>query len=130
MGITFLNRSSRSLVIKNAYGDMISKTKRYNQSNELLEVIEEDHEEGLKDVSPDSANNTQKNSQIDSLIEEYELLMEIPFDSDRKRMSVIVKDNKTNKIQVLTKGADTNVLPICKINNVEKANVESILVLI
>lgn len=41
----------------------------------------------------------------------YDLILELPFDSNRKRMSVVVK-NKTSYI-LYTKGADSNML--CKI---------------
>lgn len=37
----------------------------------------------------------------------YELLVEMPFDSDRKRMSVLVRDMETGVIKLLSKGADT-----------------------
>merc|ERR1719245_120210 len=39
----------------------------------------------------------------------YELLNILDFDNDRKMMSVIIRDYKTNKIVCYTKGADTSV---------------------
>lgn len=42
----------------------------------------------------------------------WNLVVEIPFDSTRKRMSVIVK-NEDNKVFVMTKGADNIILPLC-----------------
>jgi phospholipid-transporting ATPase len=44
----------------------------------------------------------------------WELLVEIPFNSDRKRMSVIVKNSKSNQYILMTKGADTMMLPLIK----------------
>lgn len=123
MGITFVDRSSQSLKIKNSYGDIIDKTK-VNHSVELLQVIEEDHNEEGLDEANEIVNSGRSSN--DNIIEEYELLLEIPFDSDRKRMSTVLRNKKTRKIEIFTKGADTNVLPICKINNVEKSNIESI----
>jgi len=40
----------------------------------------------------------------------WEKLYELPFDSDRKRMSVIVKNKSSKKILLLTKGADNVML--------------------
>jgi len=42
-------------------------------------------------------------------VEEYEILKEFPFDSDRKRMTLIVKHR--GKYIVMTKGADSIMLP-------------------
>ena len=41
----------------------------------------------------------------------YKLLNVIEFTSARKRMSVVVKDEQTEKIMVLTKGADSIIIP-------------------
>jgi magnesium-transporting ATPase (P-type) len=41
--------------------------------------------------------------------EYWRILDVLEFTSDRKRMSVIVKDGKTGKIRVITKGADSKV---------------------
>jgi magnesium-transporting ATPase (P-type) len=44
-------------------------------------------------------------------IEEYEILAEFPFDSTRKRMSLIVKFE--DKYIVMCKGADSILIPRC-----------------
>lgn len=41
----------------------------------------------------------------------YELLDVLEFTSDRKRMSVVVKEGQTGKIFLLSKGADEAILP-------------------
>jgi magnesium-transporting ATPase (P-type) len=41
----------------------------------------------------------------------YELLHEFPFDSDRKRMSVILRKRNDKKIILLSKGADSVMFP-------------------
>jgi magnesium-transporting ATPase (P-type) len=48
--------------------------------------------------------------------EEYEPLVEFPFDSTRKRMSLLVKNNSMNKYYLMTKGADTIMMPRIKID--------------
>ncbi|TVU13805.1 hypothetical protein EJB05_37233, partial [Eragrostis curvula] len=41
----------------------------------------------------------------------YELLHVLEFTSDRKRMSVVVKEDQTGKIILLSKGADESIIP-------------------
>ncbi|KAF0293172.1 putative phospholipid-transporting ATPase VA [Amphibalanus amphitrite] len=43
---------------------------------------------------------------------EFEILNVLPFDSDRKRMSVILRHVATQQIILYTKGADSNMLPL------------------
>jgi magnesium-transporting ATPase (P-type) len=40
----------------------------------------------------------------------YEVLHEFPFDSNRKRMSVVVRKRNDKKIVMLSKGADSVML--------------------
>ena len=49
--------------------------------------------------------------QFQDSIETYKVLRTIEFTSDRKRMSVIVRNMKTNKIISFVKGADTALIP-------------------
>lgn len=42
---------------------------------------------------------------------EYEILQVLPFDSYRKRMSIILRHPHTNEITVYCKGADSSILP-------------------
>ncbi len=41
----------------------------------------------------------------------FEVLHEFPFDSDRKRMSVILRKRNDKKIFLLSKGADSVMFP-------------------
>lgn len=48
----------------------------------------------------------------DGAMEEWEVLAEIPFNSDRKRMSVVVKHPQSKKLILMTKGADSVMKPL------------------
>ena len=48
-------------------------------------------------------------------VEEYEILREFPFDSDRKRMTLIVKHN--GRYILMCKGADSIMLPRVNFNS-------------
>lgn len=43
----------------------------------------------------------------------YEMLHQVPFTSDRRMMSVVVRKADSEKVIVFTKGADSSVLPRC-----------------
>lgn len=59
----------------------------------------------------------------DGSIENYEILAEFPFDSTRKRMTLLVKFN--NKYLVLTKGADSIMIPRLNIDSLMLQKMES-----
>jgi len=44
---------------------------------------------------------------------QFSVVEELPFDSDRKRMSVIVKDNLNKKMSAYVKGAPELLIPLC-----------------
>ena len=48
-------------------------------------------------------------NELSGQVEEYEILQEFPFDSDRKRMTLIVKHK--GKYLLMCKGADSIMLP-------------------
>eukprot|EP00347_Sterkiella_histriomuscorum_P017586 403348770 len=50
-------------------------------------------------------------------IENYESIVEFPFDSTRKRMSLIVKHSETNKYYLMCKGADSIMIPRLKLDS-------------
>jgi P-type E1-E2 ATPase len=43
---------------------------------------------------------------------EWEYLAIIPFSSDRKRMSIVVREPKTNRLVIMSKGADSIMKPL------------------
>ena len=53
----------------------------------------------------------------DGKIENYENIVEFPFDSTRKRMSLIVKHSETNKYYLMCKGADSIMIPRLKLDS-------------
>ena len=64
---------------------------------------------GFKYFEKENLTNTIKIKTNDDLIREYKILNLFEFDSDRKRMSVIVKDQNDN-IRMYCKGADSIML--------------------
>jgi phospholipid-transporting ATPase len=49
---------------------------------------------------------------VDGNIQYWELLAVFPFDSDRKRMSVLVRKPESEDVRLFTKGADVTVVPL------------------
>lgn len=67
---------------------------------------------GLKNLIDIAVIERQKELGADSLISRYEKVDEIPFDFERRRMSVVVKD-RMGKTQLVTKGAVEEMLKCC-----------------
>jgi magnesium-transporting ATPase (P-type) len=54
-------------------------------------------------------------------VDTWDMLMEIPFDSDRKRMTMLVRNRaEKNNVYILTKGADNIMLPLINIDEKTK----------
>lgn len=66
---------------------------------------------GLKNLVDRAILTYGKENKIDEYIEKYEKIDEIPFDYNRKRQSVIVKNSKSYRM--ITKGALEEVLSVC-----------------
>jgi len=64
--------------------------------------------------------------EIHGLERHYEVKLMIPFDSFRKRMSVIVYNKEKNIYELFTKGADTVMMNLIKFKNNEKDEVKRI----
>jgi phospholipid-transporting ATPase len=79
---------------------------------------------GIEYINKDFNDLTIKN-QLNNEINVWEQKAEMPFDSDRKRMSVIVRDKKSNKLMLLSKGADNVMFSDNRIN-VSPENLEEI----
>ena len=66
---------------------------------------------GLKGSIDEAVINRALKSDLSNLVNEYEIIDEIPFDFSRRRLSVIVK-NEDGKL-LITKGAVEEILSIC-----------------
>ncbi len=67
---------------------------------------------GLKNLIDIAVISKQKKVGSEALIQKYEKVDEIPFDFERRRMSVVVKDTE-GKTQLVTKGAVEEMLKCC-----------------
>lgn len=57
----------------------------------------------------------------------YAIVAVNPFNSERKRMSVLLRDTETDQFLVVCKGADNIMLPLCSVSDTEKAQVDDAL---
>ena len=67
---------------------------------------------GLKNLIDVAVISRQEELEADPLIQKYTKVDEIPFDFERRRMSVVVKDRE-GKTQLVTKGAVEEMLKCC-----------------
>jgi phospholipid-transporting ATPase len=70
---------------------------------------------GIEFISKDF-NDLKINNRLLNSESSWELIVEMPFDSNRKRMSVIIKNKSTNELFLLSKGADNIMLSDDRIN--------------
>ena len=68
---------------------------------------------GLKNLIDIAIINRATESGFNDLLKQYLLTDEIPFDFQRRRMSVVLTD-KSGKTQLITKGSFDEILSICK----------------
>ncbi|MGL5435386.1 MAG: magnesium-translocating P-type ATPase [Lachnospiraceae bacterium] len=67
---------------------------------------------GLKNLIDLAIINRARENGLESMLNPYLLIDEIPFDFSRRRMSVVLKDEK-GKRQLITKGAVEEIISIC-----------------
>jgi len=83
---------------------------------------------GAKDVGFKFTEKTSQYVVIDieylKKSEKYQILAEFPFDSTRKRMSLIVREEKSKKVYLMTKGADSIILPRTTVGSKELKEIE------
>ena len=68
---------------------------------------------GLRNLIDIAVIDKQNEKGSEDIIDRYTKVDEIPFDFERRRMTVVVKD-KTGKTQMVTKGAVEEMLDCCK----------------
>ena len=68
---------------------------------------------GLKNLIDLAIINRANENNLQSVLENYTCVDEIPFDFARRRMSVVLRD-KNGKRQLITKGAVEEIISICK----------------
>lgn len=69
---------------------------------------------GLKNIVDRAIISYGEENNLKTIIKKYKKIDEIPFDYERKRMSVVVEEKDTNKYRMFTKGALEEIVSICK----------------
>ena len=78
-------------------------------SPDELALVKGSSEAGIEYVKRTTSRITIKLA--NGSVEEYEAIVEFPFDSTRKRMSLIVKSLTEDQYYIMTKGADSIMMP-------------------
>lgn len=96
-------------VLKHAYLNSYFQTGLRNLMDSA--IVDKMHEE--EENKPDA---------LGRLKDRYEKIDEIPFDFERRRMSVVIKD-KNDKTQMITKGALEEMLAVCSYAQIDETTV-------
>jgi magnesium-transporting ATPase (P-type) len=78
------------------------------KSQDEVVILEAGRETGLSTLV--GRNSDQMMIKLNDKVETYTIIKVIEFDSDRKMMTVIVRNEETNKTYAFNKGADTSIL--------------------
>lgn len=89
----------------NLHGEDDERILRHSYLNSYFQT-------GLKNLIDIAIINRAKENGIESLLDNYTRVDEIPFDFSRRRMSVVLVD-KNGKRQLITKGAVDEIMSIC-----------------
>ena len=88
----------------NLYGDDDGRVLRHAYLNSYFQT-------GMKNLIDVAIINRAEEYKFDSILDSYEVVDEVPFDFNRRRMSVVLED-KTGKRQLITKGAVEEMVSI------------------
>lgn len=88
----------------NLYGDDDRRVLRHAYLNSYFQT-------GMKNLIDLAIINRAEGYKFDSILDNYEVVDEVPFDFNRRRMSVVLED-KTGKRQLITKGAVEEMVSI------------------
>lgn len=101
---------------------MIDKSKYQASSPDEMCFVDFLHNLGIIFVGDRkmATNSINKSRVINfkSTFKYYEIMQILEFDSTRKRMSIIVKNNQTEKYILYCKGADSSILSKCKTGDI------------
>jgi len=92
----------------NVHGDDDIRVLRYAFLNSYYQTSLKN----LMDIAIIDRTKIDSETDINKLTMQYEKIDEVPFDFNRRRMSVVVQD-KTGKTQMITKGAVEEMLAVC-----------------
>ncbi|MGI6544907.1 MAG: magnesium-translocating P-type ATPase [Fastidiosipilaceae bacterium] len=138
LAIGALNMSKRKVIVRQlgaiqTFGEMdvlcTDKTGTLTEDKIILEKYMDVHGEddsrvlrhaylnsyfqtGLKNLIDLAIINRARENEVDQVKDRYSRIDEIPFDFERRRMSVVVQD-KSGKRQLITKGAVEEIMGIC-----------------
>lgn len=86
-----------------------------NEDNRVLRhaFLNSYHQTGLKNLMDLAIIDHANEKEMEGLIENYKKVDEIPFDFNRRRMSVVVED-QNGKRQLITKGAIEEMIGVCQ----------------
>lgn len=96
-------------ILRHAYLNSYFQTGLRNHMDQA--IVEKTHQ--LEDKAPQA---------LGALKSRYEKIDEVPFDFERRRMSVVVRD-KTGKTQMITKGALEEMLAVCRFAQIDDQEV-------
>jgi len=71
------------------------------------------YQTGLKNLMDVAILAHSEEEGFEALTQKFVKVDEIPFDFNRRRMSVVIRDNTTGKTQMITKGAVEEMLSVC-----------------
>ena len=69
---------------------------------------------GIKNIVDRAIITYGTENELEPILKKYNKIDEIPFDYERKRMSVVVEEKDTKKYRMFTKGALEEIISICK----------------
>ena len=86
-----------------------------NEDESILEYayLNSKFSTGLKNIVDRAIISYGEEKNINEIEKKYKKIDEIPFDYERKRMSVVVEENDSNKYRMFTKGALEEIISIC-----------------
>ena len=71
------------------------------------------YQTGLRNLMDEAILAHSEEEGFEALMQKFVKVDEIPFDFNRRRMSVVIRDNTTAKTQMITKGAVEEILGVC-----------------